>query len=132
MAKTPNRNRAISTNFSVNLTGPITRTISIFASRVGDNVTLSWSNGFSTGINASAVIAINFSNMPSWARPLVSAFGPVFVRDGGADQATPGTFSVPTAGNGACGKTALAGTFSANVSSTGFDNGQISYVGSVW
>ena len=121
------------TTFSVAATGPINSSATFRASRSGDVVTLTWPQLLPSGVSSSTPITLDFSNMPSWARPAIGTLlFPVFTRDNGTYGSTPSQMSITTSGNGTINKTYASGEFTSNTGTTGFEGGTISYVGAAW
>jgi len=98
-------------SFSASFTGAASTTVTVLYNRVGKAVTLTLPSN--AGLTCSAATSFTSSSVvPSALRPITNANSfSIFVRDGSADQNTPGIFSVGTGGTLTIGKTNASSSF---------------------
>jgi hypothetical protein len=116
------------TTFTCNLSGPMTVNNHTFrATRVGNMVTVRWNQAVVAGASSASVITIATTNWPSWARPGAVVNLPVFVRNAGALQATPGALLLQNSGDHTIQLTWATGSFTSSASNTGLEAGSVTY-----
>lgn len=117
-------------SFTAACTGPFNSTnVTIYYSRIGNQITLMSEGARPSGNNNAAPITINLNSMPATIRPATLMILPcASVTNNGSDAADPGQLSLPTAGDATMNLSGATANFTATNGTVGFYAFSISYI----
>lgn len=104
-----------------------TQTVSYRWTRIGNIVTVRFPQVIAAGNSTAAAITISGTNWPSWARPGAQVVLPVFVRNNGTLNTTPGAVVVTTSGDLTLQQTYATTSFTSTTSNVGLEAGSYSF-----